>query len=54
MKLFLKNILNLIPFLVIRSISDVPGNNNIITYETFLNNSTKRIALYMKSLIKII
>ena len=46
--------LNLIPFLVIRSISDVPGNNNVITYEKFLNNSTKKIALYIKSLIKII
>lgn len=40
-----------IPFIVIRSISDVPGNNNVITYEEFLENSSKKVA---DVLIKII
>lgn len=41
-----------IPFLIIRSISDVPNNNNVITYEEFLVNSTKIIALSMKNIIE--
>jgi adenosylhomocysteine nucleosidase len=40
-----------IPFLVIRSISDVPNNNNKITYEEFLESSSKKIA---KGMFKII
>ena len=40
-----------IPFLVIRSISDVPNNNNVITYEEFLNDSSIKIA---NGLLKII
>ena len=40
-----------IPFLVIRSISDVPNNNNVITYEKFLNDSSKRIAEGMLKII---
>lgn len=33
-----------IPFLILRSISDVPNNNNVLTYEEFLIESTKIIA----------
>ena len=40
-----------IPFLVIRSISDVPNNDNVITYEEFLNDSSKRIAEGMLKII---
>lgn len=41
-----------IPFLIIRSISDVPNNNNVITYETFLEQSTKIVADYVYELLK--
>lgn len=44
---FLSNI----PFLIIRSISDVPNNDNVITYEEFLTNSAKIVALAMKDII---
>ena len=40
-----------IPFLVIRSISDVPNNNNVITYEEFLEKSSKTIANGMIDII---
>ena len=40
-----------IPFLIIRSISDVPNNDNVITYEEFLNSSSKLVALVMKELL---
>lgn len=33
-----------IPFLIIRSISDTPNNNNAITYEEFLEDSCKKVA----------
>ena len=33
-----------IPFLIIRSISDTPNNNNVITYEEFLEDSCKKVA----------
>ena len=33
-----------IPFLVIRSISDTPDNNNVITYEEFLKESSMTIS----------
>lgn len=36
-----------IPFLIIRSISDVPNNNNVITYEEFLEGSSKKVAEYL-------
>ncbi|MBO5183022.1 MAG: 5'-methylthioadenosine/adenosylhomocysteine nucleosidase [Bacilli bacterium] len=36
-----------IPFLVLRSISDTPNNNNVITYEQFLEDSSKKIAHFM-------
>lgn len=41
-----------IPFLVIRSISDVPNNDNVITYEEFLDDSSKKIAKAMINIIK--
>lgn len=40
-----------IPFLVLRSISDVPNNDNVVTYEEFLKSSSSKIALVMKKLI---
>ena len=40
-----------IPFIVIRSISDVPGNNNTIAYDEFLESSSEKVA---DVLIKII
>ena len=33
-----------IPFLVLRSISDVPNNDNVLTYEEFLEESSKKIS----------
>lgn len=33
-----------IPFLILRSISDIPNNNNTITYEKFLDKSTAIVA----------
>lgn len=41
-----------IPFLILRSISDVPNNNNVVTYEEFLEHSTKVIAKSMKKLLE--
>ena len=41
-----------IPFLILRSISDVPNNNNVVTYEEFLEHSTKVIASSMKKLLE--
>ena len=41
-----------IPFLILRSISDTPNNNNVITYDTFLEKSCINIAEAMKKLIK--
>lgn len=43
-----------IPFLIIRSISDTPNNNNVITYEEFLIDSCKEIAKFMISLLHIL
>lgn len=43
--------LNHIPFLILRSISDVPNNNNKITYDEFLIDSCKKIAEVMYKLI---
>ncbi len=40
-----------IPFLVIRSISDVPNDNNVVTYEDFLELSSKKIANCMNGLL---
>ena len=41
-----------IPFLIIRSISDVPNNDNVITYEEFLKTSCKVVARVMEKLLK--
>ena len=41
-----------IPFLIIRSISDVPNNDNVITYEEFLKTSCKVVARAMEKLLK--
>lgn len=44
-----------IPFLVIRSISDSPNkDNNEITFEEFLNKSSKKVAKYMKRILEIL
>ena len=41
-----------IPFLVIRSISDSPGNgDNTLTYEEFLKHSSSLVASYLKRII---
>ena len=41
-----------IPFLVLRSISDIPNNNNTITYEKFLIDSSRKIALVLSKLLE--
>lgn len=41
-----------IPFLVLRSISDTPNNNNVITYEEFLEISSKNIANAMNKILE--
>lgn len=41
-----------IPFLILRSISDTPNNNNVITYEAFLEKSTENIACAMNKVLK--
>ncbi len=40
-----------IPFLILRSISDIPNNNNVITYEEFLKESSTKIALVLDCLL---
>lgn len=40
-----------VPFLVIRSISDIPGNNNVISYEEFLIKSSKKVADLMNEIL---
>jgi adenosylhomocysteine nucleosidase len=41
-----------IPFLILRSISDTPNNDNVITYEEFLLESSKKIANAMNILLE--
>ncbi len=41
-----------VPFLIIRSISDVVGLDNKISYEEFLEKSSEKVALFMIKLIK--
>lgn len=41
-----------IPFLVLRSISDTPNNDNRLTYEEFLESSSKTIATAMKKILQ--
>lgn len=43
--------LSKIPCLVIRSISDCPDNNNKVTYEEFLENSSKKVAQIMYAIL---
>lgn len=43
--------LSKIPFLIIRSISDTPNNNNVITYEEFLEESSKKVAFIMNNIL---
>ena len=40
-----------VPFIIIRSISDCPGDNNKITYENFLGHSTTAIADFMLKIL---
>ena len=40
-----------VPFLIIRSISDVPNNNNKITYDEFLISSCEIVADVMKNIL---
>lgn len=40
-----------IPFIIIRSNSDVPNNNNVVTYEEFLTTSAKKIAIAMRDIL---
>lgn len=47
---FLSNI----PLLVIRSISDIPNNDNVVTYEEFLNSSCKIVAAAMSKILKLL
>lgn len=41
-----------IPFLILRSISDTPNDNNVVTYEEFLESSSKLIAISMKKILE--
>ena len=41
-----------IPFIVLRSISDIPNNNNVVTYEEFLESSSKKVAVVLKKIIE--
>lgn len=41
-----------VPFLVIRSISDVLGTDNKLTYEEFLDKSCKVVSNYLKEILK--
>lgn len=40
-----------IPFLVLRAISDIPNGNNVITYEEFLDQSSKNVAKFISEII---
>lgn len=41
-----------IPFLILRSISDIPNNNNVITYEDFLEESSNNVAKALLTILK--
>lgn len=43
--------LNHIPFLIMRSISDTPNNNNVISYDEFLVESSKIMSNAMKKIV---
>lgn len=40
-----------IPFLILRSISDAPNNDNVVTYEEFLLDSCNRVANVMNEIL---
>lgn len=40
-----------VPFLVLRCISDIPNGNNTITYDEFLENSSKTVSLFVLNII---
>ena len=41
-----------VPFLIIRSISDIPNNDNVVTFEEFTESSSKKVALVMNKILK--
>lgn len=41
-----------VPFVIIRSISDVPNNDNVITYEEFLETSSRNVAKFMDGVLE--
>lgn len=43
--------LSKMPFLILRSISDVPNNDNVVTYEEFLESSCDNVAFAMKNIL---
>ena len=43
-----------VPFLVMRSISDIPNSHNSITHEEFLEFSSKKVAEVLKKMLNII
>ena len=43
-----------VPFLIIRSISDVPNNDNVVTYEEFLSSSCKIVTSAMSKILKVL
>ena len=42
-----------IPFIVVRSISDIPNGNNNITFDQFLEKASKRCAQIIKEFLNI-
>lgn len=41
-----------VPFLVVRAISDIPNNQNVMTYEKFLETSSKIVTKFLKKIIE--
>ena len=41
-----------VPFLVVRAISDIPNNQNVMTYEKFLETSSKTVTKFLKKMIE--
>ena len=41
-----------VPFLVLRAISDKPNNQNVITYEAFLETSSKIVTQFLKTMLE--
>lgn len=40
-----------VPFLILRSISDVPNNDNVVTYDEFLSDSCEKVANVMNEML---